>query len=157
VEHIVAWRFPYRGAFVTREENMRAFATWAIGFAAVLLAALTPGVSASAAEGGHDHTAVVQRIAAETGHDHWAAMQRLCQAGLTPEATQGHEVYVAAWDREGVATEFVLTNISGGNPGSSGEWRGRAKRNVHPTEGGGVNFAGPVPLEMTYARCNQAR
>ena len=137
---------------------MRTFGICAIGLAAVLSASLTPGLPASAAEGGHDHAAVVQRIAAESGHDHWAVVQRICQTGLTSEAIRGHGEYVAAWDREAIPAEFVLTSIGGGIPFSAYEWRsGVAKRRVHPTQGGDVNFAGPVPLDIAYARCNQAR
>jgi len=108
----------------------------AIVIAALSLAALVPGVPASAVE-----------------HDHWQVVGKICQTALTPGATAGHEEFVTALDRERTLEETWV-----GNP------FGRPVRNVQMkksvVDGWGVrttDFSGPRPLELAYADCVQAR
>lgn len=67
-------------------------------------------------------------------HDHWKAVERVCQTWLTFEVIRGHEEFVAEWDRGATATTEAARKLSGA-----------------------VTFARHEPMDIAYAKCNQAR
>lgn len=92
-------------------ETIRAFA---IGFAALLLTAVVPGVAVSAGDAGR--------------HDHWQVVAKICQTGVTPEAAEGHKEFVAALEKEG--TTVTVSEV----PLISGPGTRRITRLVRPLE-----------------------
>ncbi len=110
-----------------------------IALATVALATLIPSlpVSAGAAE----------------PHDHWRVVEKICQTGLTPEVTAGHEEFVAAWAQEGTPTEFShWTEYT-----RAARRYQRNIRTVDGPHGKTTDFGGPVSLDMAYANCFQGR
>jgi hypothetical protein len=99
---------------------------------------------------------LIQVLPASAGaaepHDHWRVAEKICQTGLTPEVTAGHEEFVAAWDQKGTTTEVThLAEYTGFRPRVF-------NRNVRTVGGPHASQLGrPVSLDMAYANCFQAR
>jgi hypothetical protein len=118
---------------------MRPIGASAIGLAALFLLALVTAVPASAAGAGR--------------HDHGRVVANICQTGLAPEVTAGHDEFVAALDREGTPTAINVPLVYGYGTR-------QVTRNVKIADGRWgktIDFGGPRPLEVAYLDCVQAR